>query len=243
MYGYRARIGLIVPSSNTTCEPEMARLCPEGVVPYATRILFEPSLQGLRAMKKEIERASRELSSEGISQIIAFCCTVGSLMEGTEGEEEIIKLIEKSSHTPAITTATAVKAAFTSLGVKRVAIATPYTAEINRCEKERMEQMGYHVTAMLGYHEDVPPETFRNEMIGRLLPEVAYEMGMSVDGVENEAVFLSCTNFRTIEILGRLETRIGKPVISSNQATLWHALRKMGLKDSIKGYGRLLESN
>ncbi|NTW36866.1 MAG: maleate cis-trans isomerase, partial [Syntrophobacteraceae bacterium] len=129
MYGCRARIGLIVPSSNTVCEQEVAALCPAGVAAYATRILFEPTLDGLRAMKNHVERASLELSSEGICQIIAFCCTVGSMMGGVEGEEELLHLIEKTAGIPAITTATAVNAAFDVLQVKRVAVATPYTSE------------------------------------------------------------------------------------------------------------------
>jgi len=78
-------------------------------------------------------------------------------------------------------------------------------------------------------------------MIGRLPPEAAYETGLSVDGKENEAIFISCTNFRTIEIIQRLEGETGKPIVSSNQATMWLALRKLGLKDSIRGFGRLLE--
>lgn len=125
MYGYRARIGLIVPSSNSVCEPEMAKLCPQGVAVYATRIPFEPALEGLKRMKDHVERASLELSSEGICQIIAFCCTVGSLMDGAKIEKEIIALIEKKANTPGITTATAVKASFDALGVRKIAVATP----------------------------------------------------------------------------------------------------------------------
>jgi maleate isomerase len=66
MYGHRARMGLIVPSSNTVCEQEVAALCPDGVAAYTARILFEPTMIGLRAMKNHVERASLELSSEGI---------------------------------------------------------------------------------------------------------------------------------------------------------------------------------
>lgn len=93
----------------------------------------------------------------------------------------------------------------------------------------------------MGYHELIPPHTFKNEMIGRLYPEAAYEMGLKVNGIENEVIFISCTNFRAIEIIRKLEEETGKPVISSNQATLWYALRKLGLNDSIKGLGRLFE--
>lgn len=241
MYGHRARIGLIVPSSNTVCEPEMARLCPEGVTSYATRILFEPTSQGLREMKRHVERAASELSSENISSIIAFCCTVGSLIGEVGYDREIIDLLEKNTNTPAITTTTAVMAALDALKIKKVAIGTPYTQEINRFEKKGLEKNGYEVVKIIGYHEHIPPETFKNEMIGCLVPEIAYQIGLQVNGKESEAIFLSCTNFRTIEIIQKLENETGKPVISSNQATLWYALRKLGIKDSIKGLGRLLE--
>ena len=240
MYGYRARIGLIVPSSNTVCEPEMARLCPEGVATYSTRVLFRPTLQGLQEMTDHVERASLELSSEGICQIIAFCCTVASLMGGRVAEKEMIDRIEQRANTPAITTGTAVKAAFDTLRVKKIAVATPYTGEINRSEKEGLEKQGYQVTKILGFHERMGPEELKNEMIGRLSPEIAYEMGQKVTGKENEAIFLSCTNFRTLEVIQKLEDETGKPVVSSNQATLWYALRRLGLQDRVKGCGRLL---
>ena len=243
MYGYRARIGLIVPSSNTVCEQEVAALCPEGVAAYAARVLFEPTMDGLRAMKNHVERASLELSSEGICQIIAFCCTVGSMLGGYEGEKEILRLIEKTSGIPAITTTTAVSAALDTLNVKRIAVATPYTSEINRNEKESLELRGIHVTVIQGYHESIAPHELKNDMIGRLLPQTAYEMGLKVNGKDNQAIFISCTNFRAIEIIESLERKTGKPVISSNQATLWYALRKLGIKDSIKGFGRLLEKH
>jgi maleate isomerase len=243
VYGSRARIGLIVPSSNTVCEQEVAALCPEGVAAYAARILFEPTMDGLRAMKNHVERASLELSSEGICQIIAFCCTVGSMLGGYDGEKEILHLIEKTAGIPATTTTTAVSAAFDVLNVKRIAVATPYTSEINRSEKENLELRGIHVTEIEGYHESLVPHELKNDMIGRLLPQTAYEMGLKVNGKDNQAIFISCTNFRAIEIIERLERETGKPVICSNQATLWHALRKLGIKDPIKGFGRLLEQH
>jgi maleate isomerase len=241
MYGYRARIGLIVPSSNTVCEQEVAALCPAGVAAYAARILFEPTLDGLRAMKNHVERASLELSSEGICQIIAFCCTVGSMLGGVEGEEELLDLIEKTAGIPTITTATAVHAAFDALTVNRVAVATPYTSEINVTEKESLERREIYVTNIQGYHET--PHELKNDRIGRLTPEDAYAMAQKVNGNDNEAIFISCTNFRAIEIIERLERETGKPVVSSNQATLWYALRKLRIKDRIKGFGRLLKEH
>jgi len=241
LYGERGRLGLIVPSSNTVCEPEMATLCPRGVMTYSTRIIFEPTIRGLKTMKDHVERASLELSSEGICDIIAFCCTVGSMVGGPNYDQEIIRMIEEKAKIPAITTTTAVKAALDALDVNRIAIATPYTLEINTLEKALVESMGYEVTHIIGYHEHIPPDRFTNEMIGRLVPEETYNLGLSVTDTRNEAIFISCTNFRAIESIQPLEDETGKPVISSNQATLWYALQVLGIEDAIKGYGRLFD--
>jgi maleate isomerase len=80
-------------------------------------------------------------------------------------------------------------------------------------------------------------------MIGRLTPEDAYAMAQKVNGHDNQAIFISCTNFRAIEIIERLEKETGKYVVSSNQATLWFALRQLRIKDRIKRFGRLLEEH
>jgi maleate isomerase len=241
MYGPRGRIGLIVPSSNTVCEPEMTKLSPDGVATYSTRILFEPSINGLKAMKEHVERAGLELSSEGISNIIAFCCTVGSMIGGAEYDQQLVEFLEKTTGVPAVTTTTAVKASLKALGVKRIAVATPYTKEINKIERNVLQAMGYEVTRIIRCLQDVPPKQFTNEMIGRLPPEEAYRLALEVDGGSNEAIFISCTNFRAIEIIDGLENVTGKPVVSSNQATMWYALRKMGIRDSLAGFGRLME--
>ena len=243
MYGSKARIGLIVPSSNTVCEPEMARLAPDGVAVYAARVLFEPTIDGLKDMKNHVHRAGRELSSEGICGLIAFCCTVGSMIGGAGYDEELAQMIFRASSTKSVTTTGAVKAALSALKVRRVSMATPYTRETNEIEKSVMESMGYEVTDISGYHEHVEPEALKNEMIGRLQPEAAYELAKAVNGPKNHAIFISCTNFRSIEIIDQLEQETGKPVITSNQATLWHSLRSLGIKDCRKGFGSLLREH
>jgi maleate isomerase len=241
VYGKRTKLGLIVPASNTVCEPEMAGMAPAGVNTYATRILFCPTIEDLKAMKHRVQKAARELSCESIVDLIAFCCTVGSLIDGPRGESEIISCIETEACVPAITTAAAVMAAFDALHVRRIAVATPYTREINSHERNALERAGYEITAMAGYHEDVAPDMFNNRMIGNLPSKAAFELALKVDGPDNEAIFISCTNFRSIDVLEELESVTGKPIITSNQATMWFALRSLGLKDAVKGHGRLFE--
>jgi maleate cis-trans isomerase len=243
MYGSRARIGLIVPSSNTVCEPEMARLAPDNVAVYASRILFRPTIEGLKDMRNHVHQAGEELSSEGICQLIAFCCTVGSMIGGPDYDEELVRMINEASRTKSVTTTTAVKAALSALQVKRVAMATPYTRQTNDIEKQIMENMGYEVTDIVGYHDHVEPEALKNDMIGRLQPEEAYKLAKGVDGPRNQAIFISCTNFRAIDIIDQLERETGKPVVTSNQATMWHSLRSLGIKDTREEYGSLLRDH
>lgn len=242
MYGWRGRIGLIVPGSNLTCEQEMARMCPEGVITFSTRVLFESTVEGLKRMVHDVEQASVELSCENVSDLMAFCCTVGSLIEGPGHDERIIKIIGDRTGVPAITTTTAVLAALHHLGVERVAVATPYPTHLNLIEKDALEQHGFAVTGIKGIFEDVAPADFRNRMIGNCAPYEAYHIARRVDSPDAQAVFISCTNLRTIEVLDTLERDLGKPVISSNQATMWMSLRRLGILEAVRGYGSLLSS-
>lgn len=241
MYGKRARIGLIVPASNTVCEPECARLVPEGVAVYAARVLFEPTLEGLQDMRDQAWRAAHELASESISNLILFCCTVGSMMGGPEADQELAGRIEKETGVPTTTTTTAVRAALGALGLTRIAVATPYTKEINALERELLQAMGYQVTGMAGVYDGVAARDFRNDMIGCLSPEVAWRKALRVNGKENEGIFISCTNFRAIDVIERLERDTGKPVVTSNQAGIWYALRMLGIHEEIAGYGQLMK--
>lgn len=96
---------------------------------------------------------------------------------------------------------TAVKAALSILGFKRVAMATRYTLQANEIEKQIVESMGYEVTDIVGYYDHLDPEALQNNMIGRLHPEEADKLSKDVNGPRNQAIFISCTNFRAIESL------------------------------------------
>lgn len=229
MFGWRGRIGLIVPCSNSTFEPEMKAMCPEGVEVYATRIAFTPDEQGLRDMRQHVSRASRELAAEGLCGVIVFGCTVGSMIEGKGYDEKICGEITAETGVPAIATTTAVIAALKALGVSRIAVATPYTRRINEIEEKAFLSYGVQVVDIRGYHEDIADSDLTNKMIGDLHEEDAFAFARSVDREDAECLFISCTNFRTIGIIGRLEADLGKPVLSSNLCTAWFALKTLKL--------------
>lgn len=235
MYGWRARIGLIVPSSNTTMEEEFRSALPDGVSLHVARVrLRKVNVEELKKMEEFVELAADMLADAGVD-VIAYGCTTGSLVGGVGYDERIANKIERMTGVKAVATATAVLEALRHLDVKSVAVATPYIDEVNKKEEEFLEGNGFKVVSMIGLGiED-------NIEIGRQAPEVAYRLGKAAFHHDADGLFISCTNFRTFEVLEALEVDLGKPVISSNSATLWAVLKEVGIKEPVVGLGELLE--
>jgi maleate isomerase len=148
---------------------------------------------------------------------------------------QIIKRIEKVVKVPATTTSTSVISAFKELKIKNVAIGTPYKNELNDLEKEFFEGHGIKVKMMKGLK-------LEGSQTGKLTLDAVEDLAYSINVDSVDAIFLSCTNIKTIPIIARLEKKLGKYVISSNLATFWDTIRKLGLKKKITGWGALLES-
>ncbi|MEE8246280.1 MAG: aspartate/glutamate racemase family protein [Alphaproteobacteria bacterium] len=233
MYGWRGRIGLMTPTGNTTMEPEFQRLAPEGVSVHANRVYLEKvTPEHLLAMAGEAARSAAGLRACGVG-VLAFGCTSGSFVGGKGYDDRLRRSIEDETGIPATTTATAVLRALEALGVTRFAMATPYTDAVNQIERKFFEDNGFEVTRVAGGGLVETPEIQLCE------PRVAYDRAREVDDDRAEAVFISCTGFRTIEILERLEADLGKPVISANQATFADCLRILGIGEAAAGFGSL----
>ena len=235
-YGARAKIGLIYPSPGWVMEPEFYAMSPEGVITCTTRIsLLETNAEQLSLIGSQGVEAAKLLSQAPVD-VMALGCTSGSFIGGCEYDKQLIKEMEEASNgVPCITTSGAAVAALKAFGVKKIAVATPYIQEVNERGKRYLEENGFEVTNMIGldllYDREIDSQSY----------ETVYKLARKVDTEDAEAVAILCTGIRSIGILQHLEKDLGKPVISAIQATFWHALRTSGVKDSIKGYGSLLE--
>ncbi|NIN52838.1 MAG: maleate cis-trans isomerase [Nitrososphaeria archaeon] len=238
MYGWRARIGLIVPPTNTVIEAEFHRMIPAGVSVHTSRVEWrrpEVGVKGATELSEGVVDAARRVATADVN-LIVWGCTGGSFVKGVGFDQEIIKNVEEATNIPAMTTSTSVVEALKALKLKRFVMATPYPDELNEREKTFFEGHGFEILKMKGLQ-------IRDTLnIGRLHPVAAYELARELDSPEADGVFISCTDFRTIDIIGDLELDLGKPVISSNQSTMWYALWKVGVREPIEGFGSLLEA-
>ena len=241
MFGWRGRIGVLLPPGNPPVEPELSAMVPAGVTLHFGRLETPPSVgkAGEHAGMEERVRAYREGlagPTAALSQVrpavMLLAHTASSYALGYGNEQALVDRIASLAGAPALLAAQAVLAALRHLGVKRLALGTPYPESISRQGKEYWEAAGFEIA---GYHrlENVTDIYAENE-------ERAYELACRADAPEADAVLLSGTGLPTVAVLETLERDLGKPVLSSNQASLWRALRMARVRESIAGFGRLL---
>lgn len=238
MYGWRARVGLIIPSSNTTNEPEFAGVLPEGVSLHTARMyLTENGPDELETMAADVERCGELLATANVD-VLAYGCTTGSLVKGSGYDEEIERRLEETTGIVSVATAASIKRAFDALGVDRIAIATPYEQELDERERRFLEDAGYDVAEIRGLGIRMNTEVGAQPLMRsyRQASDLIKRLSDAVD-----AIFISCTNYRTFETIPLLEEDTGVPVVTSNQATLWDALRRANVSTTGLELGRLFE--
>ena len=233
--GSRARIGLVVLATDYTLEHEFRRIVTlPGVDTYAARIRNSPSItpETLRAMEPEItEMADRILPGDTLD-VVGFGCTSASMVLGPD----VVARHLKAAKPEALTTdpISAAFAAFDALGARRIAVLTPYRADVNAIVRRSIEERGYHVPVFGSFNEGHDPTVARIDSRSLQDAVATLTAGRAVD-----AVFVSCTSIRLVDAVEAIEARCGVPVTSSNHAMAWHCLRLAGIDEPIEGLGRL----
>jgi maleate isomerase len=198
-------------------EPELMTHVPEGISVHTTRLpLQKVREEDLIKMATEVKRCAKLLADAEVD-VIAYGCTTGSLILNVK------ERIEKVTSIPVITTAQAVVEALKKEKIKKLAVATPYIKELNEKEKEFLRSWGFEVCKIKGLG------LLDNLEIGKQPSEAIYRLGKEVmKSSQADGLFISCTNLRTFEIIKPLSQDIKKPVVTSNQATLWRLLIELG---------------
>lgn len=233
--GARARIGLIVLATDFTMEYEWRRiLALPGVAFYQSRLFNSPTItpETLAAMEKLIPEAAKLILPNGRIDVMAYGCTSATVVLG---EATVFKRIhEGRAGVKCTTPITGGIAGMKAMGMKRIALLTPYVAEINAMMRGFIEKQGIEVPVVGSFNNPDDGEVAR--MSPLTTRDAAIELGRSK---EVDGVFVACTSLRVAEIVEQVEQAIGKPLTSSNHAMAWHALRLAGVKDAVPGLGRL----
>lgn len=214
----RARVGLIIPSVNTFCEPQFNRFAPPGLGVHIARARVASEWKRpLAEMKGEIESAAR-LVADCAPDLIVFHCTDTSMSQGPEGEGRILDIVRDATGIEAMATSWLVLDAMRVLGMSRLVLLTPY--------KSNKAIVDYLAATGIAVVRDVALALEARDF-GGVTPEQWTELAAENDRVEADGIFLSCANTTQIEAIAAVERRLGKPVVNSNQAVLWGCLRRL----------------
>lgn len=239
-YGWRARIGVVYPASGLA-DMEYYDLCPPGVSVHITRTSMpDEGAVTLETMQEvaggeEFRRLAADLATVRPHAIV-WMCTSGSFSRGPNWDRGLRETLGESGRCPATTTSTALVEALRAMGVKKVALATPYEPRLGEKLIQYVEHFGVEVVNHEGLGLTMDWD------IGRLDPFELNDLVRRADHPAAEAVFVSDTGIVLSPIAEALERDLEKPVFSANMASVWHALRLAGVREILPGPGRLFQT-
>jgi maleate isomerase len=233
----RARVGLIIPSSNRNTEPQFNRFGPPGVQYHVTRLrMTGPQHKPMTELLPQIGDAAAALG-DAKCDLIVFHCTANSMESGLETERQIVETMQQASGRPATSTGGAALKAFEVFGARRLALITPYPAATNQREIEFLAEAGLDVI------RNRPLDLGGSDQYLAAPPSLWAQITREEADPEVDAYFLSCTATNSIEVIEELEQSLDRPVITSNQAVIWYSARSCGVDDRLPGLGRLLQKD
>ena len=237
VYGVKARMALMVPSTNTVAETEFWKMAPEGLTVHTSRMPFFADRfdSPFDDMARHLPRVIDEVNSAQ-PDIIAYGCTASSA-KGNPIDYE--KQLTQNTGKPTVTAAAALVEALKTFSAKKIVMITPYPQSTN--DKERVFFQGNGVEVIEDESIIIDDAQLKFKNMNKIPTDLLIDRSVSLGQAENvDAVILSCCDMPTLDAIPIIEDAIGKPVTSSTQALFWRAIRTAGILDPIEGMGSLL---
>jgi maleate isomerase len=220
MFGWRARLGLMIPTNNTVIEPELALLTPSGVALYTTRMISSrsgyASVSGLQHIVSNVERATEELSITGVNAFLYGCLSTSFVHP--DWEASYASHIRKRSKSPAITAMSATISAIRSFNTDDIALLCSYESEmlrlgLNRFAADKINVVSVHSLGISNF-----------STLSNITNIDIYRSARSMDLKEAKMLCILATDIPSVKIINTLEKDLVIPVISTNQSLLWNVL-------------------
>ena len=229
------RIGIIYPGDGAL-DRELWQFAPSSVSLHFTRTRLPSAAITKTMVEQMVDEPDIEMGAESLRPIapavVTYACTSGSFIKGRTGEDNLLERIRRSSGSTPSTTSTAIVAACQAMGLNKVSVAAPYLPEVTQCLGTFLVEhdIGVATISQLGLDGDIVD-----------VDEAIVEgLARKVDHPDADGIVISCTNLRTLTVIPTLEQTLGKPIISANQATIWHACELAGISwQAEEGAGEL----
>jgi maleate isomerase len=232
------RIGLIALASDFMIEKDFINVIKgKDIDFFVNRIqCYNPlTSENLIKMSEKVTEVTQDILPDQKIDCVVYGCTSGTIAAGYNSIEKKIKLAKPEAKVT--TPSTAAISALKKLNIKKISIFTPYLKDLNDEVVEFFKKENFVVTSnsYFGIESDID--------IGKVDQDYLYEVLSKVELNDAEALFISCTALPALSIIEKLEKKLNKIVLSSNQALIWDTLEKIGKSDSVKGFGKLFSTN
>ncbi|HYG43916.1 MAG TPA: aspartate/glutamate racemase family protein [Bordetella sp.] len=232
------RIGILIPSTNTSVEADFQRLLSDAVTVHSERLYIPDGTMTeafLDLMNQDLQDKAALLATAKMD-VIAYACTSGSFYRGAAWDEQVRDTIEQRTGVPCVTTSAAVSKAFQALDVRAVSVMTPYPDWTNQKLAQYYAAQGLDVK---GVHGDARAAAEGHRAINDQDPAQIEQFAREHFDRDAQALFCSCTAWRSLECVAALEACLNVPVVTSNQATIWATLHAIGSLGMATPTGRL----
>tara|TARA_B100000686_G_scaffold304453_1_gene342082 strand:- start:613 stop:1362 length:750 start_codon:yes stop_codon:yes gene_type:complete len=231
------KVGLLALSTDLTIENDFQSICQKLPLDlFVNRIHNENPLtkENLLKMYDQIEPVAKKILPGQKINAVAYACTSGTIAIGEDKVKDKIQLAKPGCYVT--TPITSAIKAFTKMNAKNIALFTPYPESVNKTILEYFNKKNINIISFSTFNID------QDEDIASVDPEYLLETLIKLNVSDADALFISCTALPALEILEKVEKKVKKLVLSSNQTLIWDTLRSVGYKSPIQGYGKLLRN-
>jgi maleate isomerase len=231
------KVGLLALSTDLTIESDFQSICQN--LPFdlfVNRIHNENPLtkENLLKMYDQIESVTEKILPGQKINTVAYGCTSGTIAIGEDKVKEKVQLAKPDCYVT--TPITSAIKAFKEMNLNRIALFTPYPESVNKTILEYFNKKNLNITSFSTFNIDL------DEDIASVDSKYLLETLIKLDIKDADALFISCTALPVLKILDRVEKKVNKIVLSSNQTLIWDTLRSIGYNSPIEGYGKLLRN-
>ena len=232
------RIGLIALASDFMIEKDFINVIKNKDIDFFVNRIecYNPlTKENLIKMSEKVTEVTNDILPDQEIDCVVYACTSGTIAAGYESIEKKVKLAKPEAKVT--TPSTAAIKALKKLDIKRLCIFTPYSKKLNDEVVEHFKKQGFDITS--NSYFDIQSDYD----IGKVDQNYLYDVLSEIDLKDADALFISCTALPALPIIDKLEKKLNKIVLSSNQALIWDTLERIGKNESIEGFGKLFKSN